>query len=130
MLINNDSFLTHQTNYADRLWKVSHIVLSIMFPRPPNFILRLLDMPKLSLNLIIPLTSVFQPQFLLGRVFFGTMESTAKEHRRLNVLPSSAQMRQLILPCPHQNKKELLCSLAHRSELESFLSPRQMNKPD
>lgn len=48
-----------------------HILLGLLFHPLPNFVLRLLDMPKLSLNLIIPLTSVLQPQFLLRHVILA-----------------------------------------------------------
>lgn len=77
-----------------KLQKVSVILPSLLFPHPPpNFILRLLDMPKLSLNLIIPLTSVFQPQFLLRRVILARQRARQEntEHRMCS--ESSAQMR-------------------------------------
>lgn len=106
ILINSDSLChfdhcfsnsyTHQREImqSKKLQKVSVILPSLLFPHPlPNFILRLLDMPKLSLNLIIPLTSVFQPQFLLRRVILARQrvwqENT--EHRMCS--KSSAQMR-------------------------------------
>lgn len=94
-LINNDSlcyfdhrFLNsniHQREImqSKRLQKVSDILLSLLFPHPlPNFILRLLDMPKLSLNLIIPLTSVFQPQFLLRRVILARQRAWQENTER------------------------------------------------
>lgn len=103
ILINNDSichldhcFLSPNTHQREimqskRLQKVSDILLSQLFPHTlPNFILRLLDMPKLSLNLIIPLTSVFQPQFLLKRVILARQRAWQEntEHRMCsNALP-------------------------------------------
>lgn len=55
------------------------------FPPPPmKFILRLLDMPKLSLNLITPLTSVFQPQFLLRRAILAQERQRQESGRTEN----------------------------------------------
>lgn len=55
------------------------------FPPPPmKFILRLLDMPKLSLNLITPLTSVFQPQFLLRRAILAQKKQRQESGRTEN----------------------------------------------
>lgn len=64
MLINGDFF-------GHRDAKVSYSPGPPVSHPLPNFVLRLLDMPKLSLNLIIPLTSVLQPQFLLRHVILA-----------------------------------------------------------
>lgn len=66
MLINGDFTVMRKFH----ILLVSFISSCVSHPLP-NFVLRLLDMPKLSFNLIIPLTSVLQPQFLLRHVILA-----------------------------------------------------------
>lgn len=82
-------------------------------------------MAKLSLNLIIPLTSVFQPQFLFRLAMLALKRAMAVEHRPTHVLQSSDQMRQLMLPCLIRIKKEF-SSLTHWSEV-SYTCIRKPN---
>lgn len=122
ILITVSSVFVHrEIMHWKRKYKVSDILLSLLFPHPlSNFILRLLDMPKLSLNLIIPLTSVFQPQFLFRHAILAqnrAWQEKTEQHMCSNALTKWGNEA---IALPHWNKKGF-SSLAHRSVFESVI---------